>query len=362
MIVATFDPQNTAFRKYLFRGEDILYWTSRFFSEIPFFPPDEIRGNFQLAVVFDFSKFLAIDPGQVRALNRLFRNQNTLPEIFSLPGYPFFALPKPALERSKLKIGKGICRVMAKTGGIRLVELKSHCPVLNVKDQLIRIEEHILKYQIDGLLRENVIIEDYSNFYIDGKVTIGKGSRIGSGVVIKGNSHIGKNVVIYPNSYIEGTTIADHCTVLPHCVLMDSILERDARVGPYTHLRNNSVLRQGAKAGNFVELKKSTLGRGSKAMHLSYIGDTTIGKHANIGAGTITCNYDGKKKHTTTIGDNVFIGSGTELVAPLKIGRNSTVGAGSTITEDIPDDSLAIAREKQVTKPGWAKKKKKSKP
>jgi bifunctional UDP-N-acetylglucosamine pyrophosphorylase/glucosamine-1-phosphate N-acetyltransferase len=147
--------------------------------------------------------------------------------------------------------------------------------------------------------------------------------------------------------------------VLPVSVLRDSHLEKNTQVGPYTHLRNGAVIRRGAKAGNFVEMKKSILGKGSKSMHLSYIGDAFIGENVNIGAGTITCNYDGREKHVTRIEDNVFIGSGTELIAPIRIGKNSVVGAGSTLDKDVPPDSLAIARERQINKPGRGRKKKK---
>lgn len=361
MIAATFDPQETAFRKYFFRGEDLFYWSARIFKGIPFFRPEEVPRDFRLAVIFNFSKFLAIDPGQVTFLIRYFQRHITGQDILSLPGNPFFVLPRTVLENAKLTISKGICSIAARTGCLKLIKLKNNCPVWDLRSHLPRTEKQILNYQIAGFLKDGVVIEDYSNFYIDGKVMVGRGSRIGSGVVIRGNSRIGKNVAIYSGSYIENTAIADDCTVLPHCVLRDSVLEKNVQVGPFTHLRDNSIVQQGAKTGNFVELKKSRLGRGSKAMHLSYIGDATIGKQANIGAGTITCNYDGEKKHPTTIGDHVFVGSGTELVAPLEIGRNSYIGAGSTITDYVPPDSLAIARGKQVTKPGWIKKKGKKK-
>ena len=147
--------------------------------------------------------------------------------------------------------------------------------------------------------------------------------------------------------------------VLTSTMIEESTIERGSQVGPFTHLRPKSLVRAGAKVGNFVEMKNTVFGKGSKAGHLSYLGDSEIEDNVNIGAGTITCNYDGKKKHKTLIGQGVFIGSGTELVAPVKIGENSYVGAGSTITKDVSPGALAVSRCRQIEKPGWVKKKRK---
>jgi bifunctional UDP-N-acetylglucosamine pyrophosphorylase / glucosamine-1-phosphate N-acetyltransferase len=193
---------------------------------------------------------------------------------------------------------------------------------------------------------------------MEGLPAIGRNSRIGSGVTIKGDCRIGKSVMIGANSHIENSRVGDRCVILPGTVISDSILEQDVQLGPYCHLRNGSLVKKGAKMGNFVEMKKSVMGRGSKAMDLSYIGDAKVGRKVNIGAGTITCNYDGEKKNPTTIGDNVFIGSGTELVAPVTVHSNSYVGAGSTITEDVPRNALALARQRQKNIPGWVLRKK----
>jgi len=148
---------------------------------------------------------------------------------------------------------------------------------------------------------------------------------------------------------------------LPGTIVRDSIVEKNVQLGPYCHLRNGSLVKNGAKIGNFVEMKKSVFGHGSKAMHLTYIGDARVGRKVNIGAGTITCNYDGKNKNPTVIEDNVFIGSGTELVAPVTVKRNSYVGAGSTITENVPQNALAIGRQRQRNIPNWVLRKKKKK-
>ena len=150
--------------------------------------------------------------------------------------------------------------------------------------------------------------------------------------------------------------IGNRVEILDHCVFRDSQVEDDATLGPFAHLRPRVLVRKGAKIGNFVETKKTELGEGSKANHLSYLGDATIGKGVNIGAGTITCNYDGVRKSETIIGDGVFIGSDTQLVAPVTVGAGSVIAAGTTVTQNVPPDSLAISRVTQVTRPGWAAK------
>jgi bifunctional UDP-N-acetylglucosamine pyrophosphorylase/glucosamine-1-phosphate N-acetyltransferase len=157
-----------------------------------------------------------------------------------------------------------------------------------------------------------------------------------------------------PFTRIADSTIGPGAQVLDHCVLRDCVVEAGASVGPFTHIRPESRIGAGARVGNFVELKKTHLGDGAKAPHLSYLGDATIGAKANIGAGTITCNYDGVNKHATRIGEGAFIGSDTTLVAPITIGEGAYIAAGSAITEDVPADALALGRARQVTKPGWA--------
>jgi bifunctional UDP-N-acetylglucosamine pyrophosphorylase / glucosamine-1-phosphate N-acetyltransferase len=176
------------------------------------------------------------------------------------------------------------------------------------------------------------------NVILEGKVVIGKHSRIGANVCLK-DVEIGENVEILPQSVIEGAQIGDHC-----------------QVGPFARVRPGTVMAEGVKIGNFVEVKKSVIGAGSKANHLSYLGDAVIGSQVNIGAGTITCNYDGVNKHPTHIADGAFIGSNTSLVAPTSIGANATIGAGSTITRDAPADALTVARARQTTIKGWRRK------
>jgi len=231
--------------------------------------------------------------------------------------------------------------------------------ILTKSKDIINIETAIKKLQIELFTIKNILIEDFNNFYIEGSVELGKDTVIGSGTVIKGSTSIGENVILYPNVFIENSSIGDNTVILPGSIIRDSNLEGNNKIGPYAHLRMNTLVKKNANIGNFVEMKKSIFREGSKAMHLSYIGDSDIGKKVNIGAGTITCNYDGVNKNKTIIKDNVFIGSGTELIAPVKIGENAYVAAGSTITSDVPQDSLGVAREKQRNINGWVARKKK---
>ncbi len=212
----------------------------------------------------------------------------------------------------------------------------------------------------DRKLREleasGVIVLDPSSTWIDLDVRIGKGTVLHPSVVIEGKSHLGKECRVYPFVHLINARIGDRVKVLSSTMIEESTIEDDAQVGPFAHFRPKTVLRQKAKVGNFVEMKNTVFGRGSKAGHLSYLGDTIVGEDVNIGAGTITCNYDGFKKSQTIIGRGAFIGSGAELVAPVKVGKNAYVGAGSTITEDVSPGALAVARSRQVEKPGWVRK------
>ncbi len=211
------------------------------------------------------------------------------------------------------------------------------------------------KIKNEKLMAAGVDLTDPGSLWADWDVTIGRGTTIGPFVCLEGESSIGRDCRIHPYTHITNCRLGDRVLVLPATVIEDSELENDVQIGPFSRLRPGTVLRQGAHAGNFVEMKKTDFGPGSKAMHLSYLGDSTIGGKVNIGAGTITCNYDGVNKNHTDIGDGAFIGSGTELVAPVKIGPGAYIAAGSTITEDVSAGSLALARARQVEKPGWAR-------
>ena len=179
---------------------------------------------------------------------------------------------------------------------------------------------------------------------------------IGPFAQLTGNTVIGENCRIGTSSIVENSALADDVDVFPFSIISASTLEANAQVGPYARLRMGVHLAEGAHVGNFVELKNAALGAGSKSMHLAYLGDSQIGSKVNIGAGTITCNYDGRKKHKTTIGDGSFVGSNSTLVAPLEIGSGSYIGAGSVITDPVPDKALALGRARQFIKKDWVKK------
>jgi bifunctional UDP-N-acetylglucosamine pyrophosphorylase/glucosamine-1-phosphate N-acetyltransferase len=208
------------------------------------------------------------------------------------------------------------------------------------------------------LMANGVTIFRPETCVIDSEVEVGPDTVIEPYVQLLGTTTIGSDSRIRSYSVITNTTIGDSVTVLNGCIFDNSEVANNAVLGPYTRLRPESRIGEGVHLGNFVETKKTTIGKGSKANHLSYLGDAIIGERVNIGAGTITCNYDGVHKHRTTVGDGVFVGSDSNLVAPITIGAGSYIAAGSTITEDVPEGALALGRSRQVTKPGWVAAKK----
>ena len=208
------------------------------------------------------------------------------------------------------------------------------------------------------VMLSGVTLEDPDTAWIDQDVAIRPDTVIGSSVRLEGRTMIGQRCRVQTGSRLTDATVGDDVTVLDYSVVVESTLESGARVGPFSHVRPGSVVAEGAHVGNFVELKKTRLGRRSKSMHLAYLGDATIGDAVNIGAGTITCNFDGEHKHPTTIDDGAFIGSDSQLIAPVRIGKGAYVAAGSSITIDVPDDALALSRGRQENKLGWAGKRK----
>lgn len=232
---------------------------------------------------------------------------------------------------------------------------------VNSRADLARTEKAIARRIAERHMREGVTLLDPETTWIEADVAIGRDTVIYPCVRLEGVSRIGEDCVIHSHTRISNCHLGSGVTVKDSCVLAESVLEDGAAVGPFAHLRPGTVLHKGAKIGNFVETKKAELGEGSKANHLTYLGDAVIGKAVNIGAGTITCNYDGVSKHRTIIGDHVFVGSDTQFVAPVRIGRGAVIGAGSTITKDVPADSLALSRASQEVKKDWAKRWKKVK-
>lgn len=230
---------------------------------------------------------------------------------------------------------------------------------VNDRAQLNELERYYQLCKAREIMANGVTLADATRIDIRGDLSVGQDSSIDVNCVFEGTCRIGDNVVIGPNCVISNSTIADGSIIKANSVLEDAVVGEDCDVGPFARLRPGTVLAAKAKIGNFVETKKAVLGKGSKVNHLSYIGDADIGENVNVGAGTITCNYDGVNKSKTVIGDGAFIGSNTSLVAPVTVGKNATVGAGSTITGDVPDEELAVARGKQRNISGWKRPTKK---
>ena len=220
------------------------------------------------------------------------------------------------------------------------------------------LERVLRNMNAEDLLKAGATLIDKSRIDIRGNVEVGVDCVIDINVIFEGDVELGDNVEIGANSVISDTKIDNGTKILPFSHIVQSNIGKDCSIGPYARLREGSIIENEAKIGNFVETKKSTIGKSSKANHFSYLGDAQIGDNVNIGAGTITCNYDGKDKHKTNIGEGSFIGTNSSLVAPINIGKNAYVGAGSTITKDIPDDALGVGRGKQINKENWSKKKK----
>ena len=228
----------------------------------------------------------------------------------------------------------------------------------NNKHELQELESILRKMSAEKLLDQGVTLLDKTRIDVRGKVTAGKDCTIDVNVILEGDVTLGDNVSIKSNVVLQDVSIGDNSIIEPFSHLSFAKVGSNCNIGPYARLREGSEIGDNAKIGNFVETKKTKLGDGAKANHLAYLGDANIGDKTNVGAGTITCNYDGTNKHKTTIGEESFIGTNSSLVAPVNIGKGAYVGAGSVITKDVPDEALAVGRGKQVIKEDWAKNKK----
>ncbi len=234
-----------------------------------------------------------------------------------------------------------------------IVEDSKQIEGINNKLQLAELEREYQRIQADKLMTKGATLRDPARFDLRGQVKTGQDVVIDINVIIEGDCSIGNNVNIGANTVIKNSIIGDNVTILENCIIEQSIIGNACNIGPFARLRPDSELEENAKVGNFVELKKAHIAKGSKVNHLSYIGDTLMGENVNIGAGTITCNYDGANKHVTKIGDNAFIGSNTALVAPIEVGAGATVGAGSTLSKDAEPEKLTFTRAQQKTINGW---------
>jgi bifunctional UDP-N-acetylglucosamine pyrophosphorylase/glucosamine-1-phosphate N-acetyltransferase len=229
------------------------------------------------------------------------------------------------------------------------------CEILGVNDraQLSALERVYQGNQARRLMRDGVTVADPARLDVRGELRAGRDCELDVNVVFEGQVQLGERVRVGPNCVIRNATISDNVEFLANCVIEDCAIGSGSRIGPFARIRPESELAERVHIGNFVEIKKSRIAAGSKINHLSYIGDTHMGAGVNVGAGTIVCNYDGANKHLTEIGNDVFIGSDTQLVAPVKVGDGATIGAGSTITREVPPGELTLSRCPQQTRPGW---------
>jgi bifunctional UDP-N-acetylglucosamine pyrophosphorylase/glucosamine-1-phosphate N-acetyltransferase len=230
---------------------------------------------------------------------------------------------------------------------------------INSRTELAAVSRIVRQRKNEELMAAGVTIQDPATTYIDESVTVGPDTIIHPSVTLQGKTSVGQGCEIYSGVRISNSRIDDRVTVLDHCVIADCAIGSGATIGPFAHLRNEAQVAPRTKVGNFVEMKRTTFGEGSKAMHLAYLGDAVIGENVNIGAGTITCNYDGTHKHTTTIEKGAFIGSDTQLIAPVTVGANAYVGTGTTVRESVPSGALAVSAGKQRNIEGWVDRKKK---
>ena len=227
---------------------------------------------------------------------------------------------------------------------------------VNSRQELAEVAAVMKNARNAEVMAAGVTLVDPATTWIGPDVSIGADTVVHPNVYLEGHTRIGDECVIHANVRIVDSAIGSRVTINNFCVITESRIDDGARVGPFAHIRPGSEIGPEVHIGNFVELKKTSMGRGAKANHLAYLGDATIGARVNVGAGTITCNYDGVAKHPTVIEDGAFIGSDSQLIAPVRVGRGAYVAAGSSITDDVPADALAIARGKQVNKEGWAKR------
>lgn len=231
---------------------------------------------------------------------------------------------------------------------------------VNSRIELAALSREMRLRKCEALMLAGVTIEDPATTYIDATVEVGPDTTIRPNVSLEGTTRVGARCEIHSGCRLSNATVADDVLIRDYSIVLDSAIDANAAIGPFAHIRPGSSVGPGAHVGNFVELKKTSMGPGAKANHLAYLGDAVIGARVNVGAGTITCNYDGVDKHQTIIEDGAFIGSDSQLVAPVRIGSDAYVAAGSSIVEDVPAGALALTRGRQINKEGWAAKKKAS--
>jgi bifunctional UDP-N-acetylglucosamine pyrophosphorylase/glucosamine-1-phosphate N-acetyltransferase len=270
--------------------------------------------------------------------------------------WPALARVRPANDQGEYYL-TDVVGILARAGErVEAIAADDPLEALGVNDrkQLAALASIQRRRIVDRLMEEGVTVIDPGTTYVEDTVIIGADTVIYPSAVIEGKTVIGSECVVGTGCQVSDSHLADRVLLRPYCVISESVVETGAALGPFCHLRPQSHVGAQARVGNFVELKKARLGRGAKAPHLTYLGDATVGDAANVGAGTITCNYDGVAKHPTTIEAGAFVGTNTSLVAPVTIGKGAYIGAGSVITKDVPAGALAVARGHQVVKEQWA--------
>ncbi|PLV60281.1 bifunctional UDP-N-acetylglucosamine diphosphorylase/glucosamine-1-phosphate N-acetyltransferase GlmU [Thermotoga sp. KOL6] len=307
-------------------------------------------------VVFERGKYRIIEEADLPEDMKDLKTVNTGFYVFS---GDFLLNILPKIKNNNAKREYYLTDAINLAESVRVVETNDILEItgVNTRKTLIWLEEQLRKRKIEELLEEGVTILDPNTTYIHYSVKIGMDTIIYPMTFVEGETEIGEGCEIGPMTRIVDCKIGNNVKITrSECV--KSFIENGVSVGPFARLREGTILKKSSKIGNFVEIKKSTIGEGTKAQHLSYIGDAYVGSNVNIGAGTITCNYDGKKKNPTFIEDEAFIGSNTSLVAPVRIGKGALVGAGSVINRDVPPYSLGLGRARQIVKEGWVLKRK----
>ena len=301
-----------------------------------------------------------VEDSQLTAEQRELNEINSSIYCFSVDKlWPALAQVKPENKHREIYLTDAIA-VLASKGETVLAQIAPdprEALGCNTRADLAEVDAIFRERKRNELMDAGVTIQLPETVLIGPDVTAGEDTIIEPGVQLLGKTRLGFRCIVRTGSILNNAFLGDGVTVEPHTMISDSHLDGGNTVGPFARIRPGSHLKKGARVGNFVETKKAVIGEGTKVPHLTYIGDAKLGSHTNIGAGTITCNYDGANKHPTTIGNRVFIGSNSVLVAPVKIGDGAYIGAGSAITENVPPNSLGLGRSRQTTKPGWAAKK-----
>jgi bifunctional UDP-N-acetylglucosamine pyrophosphorylase / glucosamine-1-phosphate N-acetyltransferase len=305
----------------------------------------------------DGSVAAIVEDSALSAEQRSIREINSSIYCFTLKRlWPCLAALKPQNVHKELYLTDAIAVLRQKGETVQAVRAADPDEVLgcNTRADLAAVDAVFRRRNRAAVMDAGVTIELPETVLIDPEVSVGADTRLEPGVQLLGKTRVGSSCTIRTGSILVDAVLEENVLVKPYSLVAASHLSRGAQVGPFAHLRDGARLEENARVGNFVEVKKSVLGEGVKSMHLTYLGDARIGSGTNIGAGTITCNYDGVRKNPTTIGKRVFIGSDTALVAPVRVGDGAYVGAGSVITKNVPPDALGLARGQQVNKLGWA--------